>query len=147
MAGQRTCIKCNSPQEPIVILGVEIDRCINCGGLWLDAGELKELVARRPAPGSDEQLEAKIAQLSRVRPTGGAAPSDVDVVNRACPACRGKLIIATFGDASIEQCNACYGVFVDRGELAKAMKLVNSGEATTIMALAGSVTTSGSIGS
>lgn len=147
MAGPLTCIKCNSPLEPIVIMGVEIDRCINCGGLWLDSGEIKELIAKRPAPGSDAQLEGMIDQLAQIRPTAGAPPPrPADVVNTACPSCGGKLTIATFGDAAIEQCNGCDGVFVDRGELAKAMKLIDSNEATTIMALAGSVTTSGEIG-
>ena len=147
MASQRTCIKCNSPQDPIVIVGVEIDRCVNCGGIWLDGGEIKELIARRTAPGSDAELEAKIARLSKARATPAASPSgDADVANVRCPACQGKLTIATFGNTSIEQCNGCDGVFIDRGELAKAMKLVDSNEATTIMALAGSVTTAGSIG-
>jgi len=146
MAGQRTCIKCNSPQEPIVVMGVEIDRCVNCGGLWLDAGELKELVSKRTSPDSDAQLESTIDQLSRMRPTGDASARAADAVDTPCPACGGKLMVAHFADTSIEQCTACDGVFIDRGELAKAMKLVDSSEATTIMALAGSVTTTGSIG-
>lgn len=130
-----------------MIMGVEIDRCTSCGGIWLDAGEIKELIARRLGPTSDAQLEGKIDQLSRVRLTGGGSPArDADVANTRCPACAGKLTIVTFGDSCIEQCNGCDGVFVDRGELAKAMKLVDSSEATTIMALAGSVTTTGSIG-
>jgi Zn-finger nucleic acid-binding protein len=145
MVGQRTCIKCNSPQEPIIILGVEIDRCVSCGGIWLDGGEIKQLVEQR-TPGSDARLEATIAQLAKASPTGGAPPpSTADIVNVACPACGGKLTIAWFGDTSIEQCNRCDGIFVERGELAKAMKLVDSNEATTIMALAKSVTTSGQI--
>jgi len=128
-------------------MGVEIDRCPNCGGIWLDDGEIKELIAKRTAPGSDAQLEAAIDQLARSQPSAGTPPPLAgDIVNTACPACGGKLTIATFGQSSIEQCNACQGVFVDRGELAKAMQLVDSNEATTIMALAGAVTTSGTIG-
>lgn len=126
-------------------MGVEIDRCVNCGGIWLDAGELKALVANRPGPGTDAQLEATIDQLSRARPTD-TVPRLADVASTACPACAGKLTIVNFADSHIEQCNGCHGVFVDRGELAKAMKLVDSSEATTIMALAKSVTTTGSIG-
>jgi len=147
MAGQRTCIKCNTPQEPIVIVGVEIDRCPNCGGIWLDGGEIKELIARRSSPDGDAQLEAAIDRLSKARPLGGAPPMVAgDAVHKACPACSGKLTIAHFAQTQIEHCNACQGVFLDRGELARAMKLVDSNEATTIMALAASVTTSGTIG-
>jgi len=146
MADQRTCIKCNSAQEPIVIQGVEIDRCVSCGGIWLDGGEIKELVAQRTDPSSDAQLEASIARLSKARGGGGAPAGEANVATTACPACQGKLTVASFGDANVEQCNACDGIFVDRGELAKAMKLVDTSEATTIMALAKCVTTSGSIG-
>lgn len=42
-------MKCPSCKEPLVILelhGVEIDHCFNCGGVWLDAGELEEIVPR-----------------------------------------------------------------------------------------------------
>jgi Zn-finger nucleic acid-binding protein len=128
-------------------MGVEIDRCPSCGGIWLDGGEIKQLLAMRNAPGSEAQLEATIDRLAKARPTGGAPPPPADdIVNTACPACAGKLTIVTFGQTIIEHCNACQGVFIDRGELARAMKLVDSNEATTIMALAGSVVTSGRIG-
>ena len=146
MGGQRTCIKCNSPLEPIVILGVEIDRCVNCGGIWLDGGEIRELAAKRSAAGADHELEAAIARLSTQRPTG-ATPVRGDGPDVPCPACSGKLTVASFGPTRIEYCNACQGVYLDRGELARAMQAVDSNEATTIMALAGSVTASGVIGS
>lgn len=147
MAGQRICIKCNTPQEPIVIVGVEIDRCPNCGGIWLDGGEIKELIARRQAPGGDAQLESAIDQLSQSQPLPANPPMVAgDVVDKPCPACGGKLTNVYFPGGQIEHCNACQGVFLDRGELAKAMQLVDSNEATTIMALAASVTTSGTIG-
>lgn len=144
MAGQRTCIKCNSSLEPIVILGVEIDRCVNCGGIWLDGGEIRELAAKRAAAGADHELEMAIDRLSTQAPTG-AAPAPGDNANVPCPACGGKLTQASFGPTAVEYCNACQGVFLDRGELARAMQAVDSNEATTIMALANSVTASGFI--
>ena len=129
-------------------MGVEIDRCPNCGGIWLDGGEIKELATRRHATAGGAQLEAAIDQLARVRPNRGAAlPVTVDASATPCPACGGKLTTAHFGQTPVEYCNACQGVFLDRGELARAMERVDSNEATTIMALAASVTASGSIGS
>lgn len=128
-------------------MGVEIDRCPKCGGIWLDGGEIKELVARRRSPAGDAQLEAAIDQLSRAQPLGGTRPMVVgDAIHRPCPACAGKLTNVYFAQTQIEHCNKCQGVFLDRGELARAMQLVDSNEATTIMALAASVTTSGTIG-
>lgn len=35
------CPKCGHPLQEIEYRGVKIDRCMNCEGLWLDAGELE----------------------------------------------------------------------------------------------------------
>ncbi|MBN2361232.1 MAG: zf-TFIIB domain-containing protein [Deltaproteobacteria bacterium] len=37
------CPKCGMDLKTVVHRGVEIDRCENCGGVWLDRGELEEL--------------------------------------------------------------------------------------------------------
>ncbi len=145
--GQRQCIKCTSSLERIVIQDVEIDRCPQCGGIWLDAGEIEALNERRKAD-VNASLEDAIVRLSK-HDSGGPAvvPSGEQVVEtHRCPACEGKLTNVNFAGTTIELCNGCHGVFVDKGELQRAMELVDSNEATTIMALAGSVTTSGSIG-
>jgi len=132
----RTCIKCNTQLELHTILNVEIDLCPGCGGMWLDEGEIKQL-AQTPRDALSE-----MNKLESGRPGGGAP----DVVDVPCPACSGKLLIAVFGPTSIEHCSGCGGVFLDRGELEKAMRLVDSTEATTIVALARSVYTSGTLG-
>lgn len=149
MSQARKCIKCSCPQESIDIFGVAIDRCPKCGGLWLDGGEIEQLNEQRNARRDDAGLEEAIARLAK-RDSGGptpVVPSGEQVVRSTpCPACSGKLTSVLFAGSTIEQCNACHGLFLDKGELHKAMELVGSNEATTIMALAGSVTTSGSIG-
>ena len=40
------CPLCNEPLVAFELDGIEIDRCVDCGGVWLDAGEL-ELIAGR----------------------------------------------------------------------------------------------------
>jgi hypothetical protein len=40
------CPRCDAKLEGIVFDGVEIDVCGNCGGAWLDAGELEQLSKR-----------------------------------------------------------------------------------------------------
>lgn len=37
------CPKCGLELETIVFRGVEIDKCFNCGGVYLDTGELEKL--------------------------------------------------------------------------------------------------------
>ncbi len=149
MGQVRQCIKCSCPQESIDVFGVAIDRCPKCGGLWLDGGEIDQLNEQRHARGDDASLEEAIARLAKRHSRGGTPvmrSGEQVVASTPCPACSGKLTAVAFAGSTIEQCNACHGVFLDKGELEKAMELVDSSEATTIMALAGSVSTSGSIG-
>lgn len=35
----RVCPQCTEPLESQRVEGVEIDRCVKCKGVWLDAGE------------------------------------------------------------------------------------------------------------
>lgn len=39
------CPVCNSIMHSITHLGVELDLCANCKGLWLDDGEYEQLIA------------------------------------------------------------------------------------------------------
>ena len=40
------CPLCARPLDPVERQGVEIDYCSQCGGIWLDQGELSELIRR-----------------------------------------------------------------------------------------------------
>jgi Zn-finger nucleic acid-binding protein len=40
------CPKCSTEMTPVAKHGVTIDACVSCGGIWLDKGELGELMAR-----------------------------------------------------------------------------------------------------
>ena len=148
MKNQLKCIKCNSQLKPVAFRGVEIDRCENCGGLWLDKGELKHLWNSQgeddPDEGAFEKAISELAKMKMSRPTpAGRVAGDASIV---CPSCTGKLTEVVFDDTHIEQCAACDGVYLDAGELAKAMALLDTGEAATITALAKSMFTSGEIG-
>lgn len=127
--------------QPLEIVGVEIDFCSGCGGIWLDEGEIKALAAQ-PASALDQvrSLDNQIASVNPVAPGKSA-----ETLSKPCPACGGKLTNAEFSGTNVEHCNGCHGIFVDRGELQKAMQLVDTTEATTIVALAKSVSTSGSL--
>lgn len=39
------CPKCGMEMEEMRFRGVEVDKCMTCGGLYLDAGELETLLA------------------------------------------------------------------------------------------------------
>lgn len=40
------CPRCHDPLVEINYSGVKVDRCTNCKGWWLDAGELEQLTTR-----------------------------------------------------------------------------------------------------
>lgn len=38
------CPKCGMDLAHIELKGIELDRCVSCGGTWFDAGELEQLM-------------------------------------------------------------------------------------------------------
>ena len=40
------CPRCHDPLVEINYSGVKLDRCANCKGWWLDAGELEQITTR-----------------------------------------------------------------------------------------------------
>ena len=147
MEQARNCIKCGESQQRFAIADVHVDLCPACGGLWLDEDAIRGL-----ARDADAAL-AKIAEIeesaaeanaeARQKRPSTAPPDRVDV---PCPACGAKLTIATLGATRVELCNGCHGIYLDPGELAKAMQLLGGSMKTTVVALARSVHTSGVIG-
>ncbi|HET8563236.1 MAG TPA: zf-TFIIB domain-containing protein, partial [Candidatus Binatia bacterium] len=45
-----TCPKCSGKLETYTFMGVVLDRCAACGGIWMDQGEL-ETVLKKAARG------------------------------------------------------------------------------------------------
>lgn len=149
----RICIKCSEALTRQRVEGVEIDCCEGCGGLWLDKGEIWQL-----SEGSQGALDALRKQLRAAAPESSAGapygeyevltPPNASPLDTPCPACEGKLALARLGPVQVEHCTVCEGLYLDRGELDKVVKVMKDkgNPLTTIAALARSVSTSGSIG-
>ncbi|HYI13187.1 MAG TPA: zf-TFIIB domain-containing protein [Thermoanaerobaculia bacterium] len=43
------CPKCGMDMKEIELHGVKVDQCANCGGIYLDAGELEQLTKHEDA--------------------------------------------------------------------------------------------------
>ena len=56
-----TCPKCDGTLAEISFGGVIIDRCNECGGVWLDTGELELLSQKDKEPGWLESWWKKIS--------------------------------------------------------------------------------------
>lgn len=58
-AGELTCPRCGGKMVEFLHLGVTLDRCTECAGLFFDSGELQEVLRREyPEPSSSETTAA-----------------------------------------------------------------------------------------
>jgi len=48
------CPLCNVEMKVLILKGVEIDKCPECSGIWLDKGEMQQLASK-------ERIEARKA--------------------------------------------------------------------------------------
>jgi Zn-finger nucleic acid-binding protein len=86
---------------------VEIDYCTDCGGIWLDAGELEMLL--------DNPKQAKqLLDSFKVDTKCAEKP-------RKCPICRKTMKKIVVGDSTppllLDKCAAGDGLWFDKGEL------------------------------
>lgn len=86
---------------------VEIDHCVGCGGIWLDAGELELLM-------DDREKASQLLASFREDPSVAEKP-------RKCPICDKKMAKIVVGQAKppllIDKCRRGDGLWFDRGEL------------------------------
>jgi Zn-finger nucleic acid-binding protein len=96
---------------------VEIDYCHNCGGIWLDWGELELLLDR---PEDAAELLAKLL------------PARTDEKPRKCPICSRRMEKAEFKAANsailIDKCKRRHGLWFDKGELESLVKASRGSE-------------------
>ena len=87
--------------------GVEIDYCTDCGGIWLDAGELEMLL-------DDRQHAEKLLKSFKIDANCTEKP-------RKCPICLKKMQKIIVGQATptilIDRCRKGDGLWFDKGEL------------------------------
>lgn len=98
------CAKCTGPLRRETHKGLEIDRCPQCGGIFLDDGELKRVVTDGDSFTVPEDPWHAIPQSDAFR---ASCPKCAEPMNRF----RTRLGFA------IDLCSKCRGLWLDRGEL------------------------------
>ena len=91
---------------------VEIDHCLTCGGIWLDAGELGLLLANSK---EKDDLLSSLALDKNTREKG-----------RKCPLCSrrmNKVLCGTERKVRIDKCGKNDGIWFDLGELEEIIKM------------------------
>ncbi len=116
------CPECGEPMIAYEFDGVEIDRCLSCGGTWLDSGEIEQIcelgdVDSGPLTEAIEQAKG---------------PTDP---RRRCPRCARKMEQVRIGretPVSLERCPLGDGLWFDRGELRGLVQNFHEGEAGAV---------------
>ncbi len=101
------CPVCRGAMITLELGDVEIDHCVGCGGIWLDAGEL-ELLMEGAAKAGDllDSFQEERAATERLR---------------RCPICDRKMVKIVAGRSKpallIDKCRQGDGLWFDQGEL------------------------------
>lgn len=97
--------------DEVDFMGVRIDVCPECAGIWFDDGELSQL--SKGSPGAMEKLEDMYSpEFEVILP----AP-----VHKQCPRGHGRMETYRYlyhSPVEIDSCPVCNGVFVEETELA-----------------------------
>ena len=120
----RTCPRCSTGLEPRSVtndtFAITVDDCKDCGGLFLDRGELARLA---PDSASVEELAS---QLLREPETG---KHDI-----ACPHCTGQMQLTSIPEPEVQLdiCGGCKGIWFDQNELEALQKVGDRGAAKDV---------------
>ncbi|MDW8051187.1 MAG: zf-TFIIB domain-containing protein [Armatimonadota bacterium] len=121
---ERLCPNCQIPLRPQVHLGVTIDVCPACAGMWFDADELTYLHQM------DESIFPRLDALYQPEVVAYESPWA-----RLCPVCQQPMRPYNYlytSDIVLDTCDNCGGVWVDHGELEKMYRVLQDARAMEI---------------
>lgn len=119
---QKRCPDCHAALSEMKFTGsseLMVDHCPNCSGVWLDGGEARSLgnIAANP-----EDVKLRISRevwnlRFKMQKTSALA----------CPKCQTKSMhdFKTSEGVTVDLCDKCKGIWMDRGETARAAELEN----------------------
>ena len=104
------CPACKSLTIVVEHEHIELDYCVECSGVWFDAGELELLLETM-------QLEGSVLSIDSILTSPEAQSSEK---KRKCPICGKKMKKATVGhdpEVLIDACDRGDGLWFDSGEV------------------------------
>ena len=107
------CPRDGTELQRVEILGLELDKCHKCDGIWFDHGELKRLRDAN-VPGVEEVIERKYGDPDYEE---GAVEAHM-----RCPRCGGDTRLMRHqytyvNPVVVDRCMKCHGLWLDDGEL------------------------------
>lgn len=94
--------------ERQLLKGIEVDQCPQCEGIWLEAAELKRVLAAMD-DSSGDLLDAPACAE--------------DEASMRCPHCGGVAVLVSMPPVKINVCSLCKGVWLDANELERLKAL------------------------
>ena len=97
------CPRCSVEMSEITREDGTLQRCADCGGLWVDVTDLNKIL-----------LHANLPALSAL-----AGYVNQDEITGMCPACNVDMVVVEGGEkrsASYDTCESCGGIWVDGEE-------------------------------
>lgn len=97
------CPRCSVEMSEITRDDGTLQRCADCGGLWLDVTDLNKVL-----------LHANLPALSAL---GGFV--NADEITGMCPACNVDMVVVEGGErrsVTYDTCESCGGIWVDGDE-------------------------------
>jgi len=104
---------CPACKVPLIVAerdGLELDVCLQCHGMWLDAGELA-------------LLAEKFGRRLEAGGQAGLVKAQVEESPRPCPRCDKRMHKAWLGKPRVllDSCPAGHGLWFDAGELGQVL--------------------------
>lgn len=109
------CPKCAGTLQTRRFGDVEVDQCDRCKGVWLELGELPDLIAYHQRHGT-----ADYSSKTEQTPAYNA-------ITAPCPRCGGQGHMTRVRNLRhpqivMDSCSVCYGIWLDGGELDKLVR-------------------------
>jgi len=118
------CPVCENPMVVLELDQIEIDHCLHCGGIWLDAGELEILL-------DTDEDRARLTEIL-------IEEDSVKEKKYPCPICNKKMQKVYVGEERkilIDKCKRNHGLWLDKGELEEVIKLSSENKEGKIIKL------------
>ncbi len=118
------CPLCREAMIVLELDEVEIDHCISCGGIWLDAGELELLL------GNSDEKDSLFSSFK--------VDKNTKERSRKCPIClrrMEKVLCGTDKKILIDKCRRNDGIWFDTGELEEIIKMGSFGKDNRVLNL------------
>lgn len=103
------------PMEQITIMGTVVDRCVDSGGIWLDNGELEQIIAA--AKDSKASLQDFVGTLPTLKPSASAVTEGLK-----SPVCGEPMQQEKILGITVDRCKASHGIWLDARELDRLIR-------------------------